>query len=103
MVAINAEILHRFVREVEAMGAIPLPVYLPTRFDFEQRERRSRDLTFRALREKGIPFVDLTSCMKRDDHGLLFLQDDPHYSLEGNAQAADCLKPIVQERVRTLS
>ena len=96
---IDLEILLRFVREVEAEGAIPLLVYLPSRGDFIGWERRGRDFVFRLLQEKHVPYVDLSSCMKQGETSMLFIEGDPHYSPEGNARLADCLTPIVQERL----
>lgn len=97
--AIDVEILLRFVREVEAEGAIPLLVYLPGRGDFIGWERRGRDFVFQSLQGKHVPYVDLGPCMKQGETSMLFLEGDPHYSPEGNARLADCLTPIVQERL----
>lgn len=95
--AIDMGVLLRFSEEVEGEGAIPLLAYLPGRGDFMGWERRGRDFVFRALQEKHRPYVDLTPCMKQEKYETLFLEGDGHYSPEGNARLADCLKPIVQE------
>jgi hypothetical protein len=99
MILINAEILVHFVREVEAAGSIPLLVYLPSRTDFTEEKRRLRELFFGALQARGLRYADLTSCMKHGVYNTMFIEGDPHYSSEGNARAADCLKPIIQERL----
>jgi hypothetical protein len=99
MVDINAEILGRFVREAEIADMIPLLVYLPSRTDFKEEERRQRALLFSALRNKGLPYEDLTPCMRRGVYSEMFLKGDSHYSTEGNALAAECLKPIIQKRM----
>lgn len=96
---IDMEILLRFVQEVEAEGAIPLLVYLPSRGDFIGWERRGRDFVFESLQKKHVPYVDLGPCMKQGETSRLFIEGDPHYSPEGNARLADCLTPIVQERL----
>lgn len=97
--AIDVAILLRFVREVEDEGAIPLLVYLPGRGDFIGWERRGRDFVFESLQKKHVPYVDLGPCMKQGETSMLFIQGDPHCSPEGNARLADCLTPIVEERL----
>jgi hypothetical protein len=101
MGVINVVILDRFVREVEAAGAIPLLVYLPSLSDFDEDESQKRnwDLVRSRMRDKGLSFSDLTACMKQDDYRALFLRGDPHYSAEGNARAAECLKAIIEKRI----
>ena len=91
IVAINAEILGRFVREAVDDGAIPYIVYFPSRGDFVGEERKGRDLVFSALRQKQLHYEDLTPCMRRAEYRDLFIEGHPHYSPKGNAVAAECL------------
>jgi hypothetical protein len=99
MTIVNVEILVRFVKEVEAAGGIPLVVYLPSRGDFIRGKGPATDLIFQAIQDRHLPYVDLAPCMRREPYRTLFLEGNPHYSVEGNALAADCLKPIIQEHV----
>ena len=95
--ALNAEILERFVQEAIGEGSIPYVVYFPGRGDLSGEERKDKDLTFGALRQKGLHYVDLTPCMQQPEHDKnLFIEGHPHYSPEGNAAAAECLQKILR-------
>lgn len=98
IVALNAEILERFVREAIAEGSIPYIVYFPGRGDLSGEERKDRDFIFSALRHKGLQYEDLTPCMRHSEHLNLFIEGHPHYSPEGNAVAAECLVPILRQK-----
>jgi hypothetical protein len=90
---LNAKILEQFVREVIGEGSVPYIVYFPSRGDFSGDERGARDLIFSDLRHKGIQYEDLTPCMRNSEHrSNLFIEGHPHYSMEGNAAAAECLQ-----------
>jgi len=97
-VAVNAEILDRFAQEATGEGSVPYIVYFPGRGDFAGDERIGRDLILSALREKGLPYEDLTSCMRYSERSNnLFNEGSTHYSPEGNEVAAECLVPILQK------
>ena len=97
-VAVNVEILHRFAQEARGEGSVPYIVYFPGRGDFSGDERKGRDLIFSALRDEGLPYEDLTSCMgNSESYNDLFNEGSTHYSPEGNEVAAECLVPILQK------
>lgn len=98
---INGEILLAFMNEVQSEGADPLIVYFPNRWDFEgNADLAAKLLLFDQLTKRNIPVQDLTSCLAKLSVSKLFFQDERHhYTPEGNAMVAECLLPIVGERV----
>jgi hypothetical protein len=93
---VNIEILTAFVRLARAEGSTPLIVYLPSRTDFSDDTRETRDSVVRTLRERGIEVEDLTPCLEPVGVAQLFIQERPHYSPAGNSAVAACIEPVVR-------
>lgn len=91
----NVEILKSFVHSVTQAGSIPLIVYFPNRIDLNQQDP-SLLLGRRVLKEAGLPYVDLTSCLPEVTPSVRF-QRGGHYSPQSNVAVAKCLVDAVRE------
>jgi hypothetical protein len=95
-IALNSEIITSFARYAEGEGSIPLVVYFPSRSDFPE-PRREKAAVLTILRERGIHYEDLTSCVAKLGTSGLFSESGKHYSSNGNEQVATCLYPMLRD------
>ena len=92
-IALNAAILASFARLAEDEGSTPLVVYFPSRSDFPE-SRREKAAVLTLLRERGIRYEDLTSCVGKLGVSELF-SENKHYSRNGNERVSTCLDPVL--------
>ena len=98
-IALNAAIIASFAKVAEGEGSTALVVYFPGRSDFpEQRREKAAVLTL--LRERGIRYEDLTSCMGKLGVSELFSESSRHYSAKGNERVSTCLYPMLRDYLR---
>jgi hypothetical protein len=95
---ISSALLQRFARRAVADGTVPLIVYLPSRGDFSGQDRSAKDRLFGVLRRTGVPYLNLTSCLREADPARAFIPGHAHYSAAGNAAVARCLLPVVRRQ-----
>lgn len=97
-IVLNAEIIASFARLAEGEGSTPVVVYFPSRRDFPETRREKTDV-LRILRERGIRYEDLTSCLGKLGVSELFIEGRPHYSPNGNERVAKCLSPVLRDHI----
>jgi len=93
-IALNAAIIASFARFAEGEGSTPLVVYFPSRSDFPE-PRREKAAVLTLLREWGIRYEDLTSCVGQLGVSELFSESSKHYSGNGNERVSTCLYPVL--------
>ncbi len=96
-IALGVEIIASFARIAKGEGSIPLVVYFPSRSDFAGSARPEKISVLGFLRERGIRYEDLTSCLSKLGESQLFIEGRPHYSPDGNARVAMCLAPVLRD------
>ncbi len=99
MTSLNAEIITSFTRLAERERSRPLVVHFPSRSDFQGADRSVKDGVLTRLRERGIRYEDLTSCLKKLKVSEVFIEGRPHYSPRGNAKVATCLRSVVLDHL----
>jgi hypothetical protein len=95
-IALNAAIIASFARLAEGEGSTPVVVYFPSRSDFPE-SRREKAAVLTLLREQGIRYEDLTSCVGKLGVSELFSEDSRHYSAKGNERVSTCLYPLLRD------
>ncbi len=102
MVSVNAAILKAFVRSAGQAGTIPLVVYFPTK---RELETPSSPLPTgkQALQQAGIAYTDPTPCLLEVSPADRFVPSGRHYSPQGNAAVANCLRKVVNEALTQAS
>ncbi len=79
----------------------PVPSFLSGQVrilsDFEGSARPEKISVLGFLRERGIRYEDLTSCLSKLRESQLFIEGRPHYSPDGNARVAMCLAPVLRD------
>ena len=102
LLLVNASIVKAFVRSAEQSGAIPIIVYFPTKADFEGapfgQQASSLPVGKQVLRQAGIPYTDLTSCLLKVNVTDRFART-AHYTAQSNAAVAKCLQNVVMSNV----
>jgi len=96
LVSVNASILKAFVRSVAQSEAIPIVVYLPQGIEFTGPSS-SLPIGKRVLHETNIAYTDLTPCLLELNPADRFVPSGQHYSPQGNATIANCLRSVVNE------
>jgi hypothetical protein len=96
-IALGAEIIAAFSRIAKDEGSTPLAVYFPGRSDFEGSAGPEKNSVLSFLRERGIRYEDLTSCLGKLGESKLFIEGRTHYSPDGNARVATCLAPVLRD------
>jgi hypothetical protein len=101
LVSVNASILKVFVRSVAQTGAIPIVVYFPSGKEVKaDRQSSPASISKQVLKEASVAYTDLMPClMELDPTDLLAPSDNKHYSSQGNAAVAKCLRDVVDERL----
>jgi hypothetical protein len=96
LVSVNASILKAFVRSVAQTGALPIVVYLPSGNELEAGS--PAPTSKQVLKDANVAYTDLTSCvMEVDPIDRLAASDNTHYSAQGNAAVANCLRRVIAE------
>ena len=95
---LNTALLLQFISDAAADGTSPMIVYFPSRGDFSGQDRSGKDRVLANLRHAGVDVVDMTSCIAARGEEA-FIPGRPHYSSAGNSAVADCLLPLVKERL----
>ena len=95
---INREVLRSFVEAVSKRGSMPLVVYLPFPYDYPPHPIY-RMQGVRILEDNGIDHINLTSCLEHVPASERFAEHG-HYSPAGNAAIAQCLYPVVLEKLK---
>ena len=95
-IALNAAIIASFSKVAEGEGSTPLVVYFPSRSDFPE-PRREKAAILTLLRERGIRYEDLTSCVGKLGVSELFSETSRHYSAKGNERVSTCLYPMLRD------
>jgi hypothetical protein len=96
-IALGAEVIASFARIAKDEGSTPLVVYFPNRSNFEGSARPEKISVLGFLRQRGIRYEDLTSCLSKLGVSELFIEGRTHYSPEGNARVATCLAPVLRD------
>ena len=94
-IALNAAILTSFAKVAEGEGSTPLVVYFPSRGEFPEPPRETAAV-LTLLRERGIRYEDLTSCVGKLGGSELFTESG-HYSAKGNERVSTCLYPVLRD------
>ena len=94
-IALNAVIIASFAKVAEGEGSTSLVVYFPGRSDFPE-PRREKAAVLTLLRERGIRYEDLTSCVGKLGGSELFTESG-HYSAKGNERDSTCLYPMLRD------
>lgn len=108
-VSLSARILEALLADATREGGKVILVFFPSRADFEPNGRqttphqRVKAAVFSALEQKGIPVVDLTSCLTTTPISKMFIEGRPHYSPAGNAAVAACVMPILEKELAQVS
>jgi len=102
-IALGKEIIASFARIATDAGSTPFVVYLPGHSDFRNSARPGKNSVLSFLRERGIHYEDLTSCVTKLGESQLFIEGRTHYSPEGNARVATCLAPAVRNYMVAVS
>ena len=98
--SVNLELFRAFVQLTSSSGSIPIVVYLPGERDYPYP--RSWDpVGLKILRDAGIEYTDLTSCLNVLHPSERFLRsgNSPHYSTKGEATIAQCVQGIVNKHL----
>lgn len=96
-VSVNASIVKAFVRSARQSGAIPLVVYFPHN-DAKFAGPSSRlPIGKQVLQEARIAYTDLTPCLLELNPADRFVPSGLHYSPQGNAAVANCLRNVVND------
>jgi hypothetical protein len=96
-IAIGTEIIASFARIATDEGSTLFVVYLPGQSDFRNSARSEKMRILGFLRERGIRYEDLTSCLGKLGESEVFIKGGTHYSPEGNARVATCLAPALRD------
>jgi hypothetical protein len=94
LVSVNAAILKAFVRSAAQSGAIPIVVYFPHETEFS-KPSTSLPVGKRVLHEAGIAYIETTPCLLKLKPTDRFVPSGQHYSPQGNAAVANCLRTVV--------
>jgi len=103
LVPVNASILKDFVRSAAQTGAIPIVVYFPEDEAEFARPTSSLPLGKRVLQEADIAYTDLTPCLLELKPADRFVLSGRHYTPQGNATVAKCLRNVVSEALTVRS
>lgn len=95
--SINRAALRSFVEAVSKRGSMPLVVYLPFPYDYPPYPNYRKD-GVRILEDNGIAHLNLTPCLERVPASERFAEHG-HYSPAGNVAIAQCLFPVVLEKL----
>jgi hypothetical protein len=95
LVSVNASILKAFVRSTAQTGAIPMVVYFPRQEARVGGSGSMSPIARRVLQEADIAYIDLTPCLLKLDPADRF-KPLLHYTPQGNAAIANCLKNVVE-------
>jgi len=98
LVSVNASILKAFVRSARQTGAIPIVVYFPAGREAKVAGPGSPvPISKRVLQEADIAYTDLTPCLLELNPADRLVPSGIHYSPQGNAAVANCLRNVVNE------
>jgi hypothetical protein len=99
LVSVNAAIMQHFFRSAEQAGMIPIVVYFPWKAELERADRGEPNspLAKQVLHQAGIPYTDTTSCLFELNAADRFLPEGGHYTAQGHAAVAKCLRNVVQQ------
>jgi hypothetical protein len=99
LVSVNESILKAFVHSAEQAGTIPIVVYFPYKAELERADRGEPNLPLakHVLHQAGIPYTDTTSCLLELNAADRFLPEGGHYTAQGHAAVAKCLRNVVSQ------
>jgi len=103
LLAVNVSILRAFIRSTVEAGAIPLIIYFPNKWELEQGNSPWMTKGKKVLQEAGVAYTDLTPCLLKMDSDDRFGQGSRHYSPQGNAVVAHCVRAVVNEELAQAS
>ena len=92
---VNGDLFKEFVRMARANGSIPLILNFPSRTEL-LRDRPSRNLAEDVLLHAGVPYIDMTPCVRRVPPAERLVR--LHYSARTNAAVAACLYDEIRAR-----
>ena len=97
---LGSRIVEEFYATARASGTNPVIVYFPSRYDFRSTTNFARETVLALLKEKNVPVTDLTACLlKRVASERLFVMHGIHFSREGNAAAAACIRTLISDKL----
>ena len=99
--SLNIAILQAFIRSVTESRAIPIVVYLPERKELASPNWPTHNIGKKVLNEAGIAYTDVTPCLLKLNISDAFVPSGGHYSRQGNAAVAKCLRPVVETALLT--
>jgi hypothetical protein len=94
--ALGTAILRAFLRDAAAQGSRALVLYFPVRGDFDERVRARLWSAPALLRAEGIPFEDLTECVRAVPAAERFVEGHVHYSPRTNEAVAEHLHRLLR-------
>lgn len=98
--SLGSRIIEEFYASAQASGTHPFIVYLPSKYDFRSTTNYARETVLASLKQKDIPVTDLTPCLlQRVSKEQLFLVQGLHYSRQGNAAAAECVRALIADKL----
>jgi hypothetical protein len=86
---LNSRLLNELIKAIERDGAVPVLIYLP---HWNGDERLART----TLRRSGLPYLDMTACLKRVPEQERRVASGQHYTGRANAALARCTLPAVR-------
>jgi hypothetical protein len=96
VVSVNASVLNAFIRSAFSERTIPVVLYFPEKAEFIGTDSKSQ-LAKMVLREAGMAYTDLTSCLMPLRPEERFVSTGYHYSPQGNSKVAECMTKVVNE------
>ena len=86
---LNSRLLNELINAIKRDGAVPVLVYLPHWNGDEELARTT-------LRRSGLPYLDMTACLKRVPEPERRVASGQHYTGRANAALARCTVPAVR-------
>jgi len=95
LMSLNILILRAFVRSAVKWGVTPIVVHLPQPSELETPTKTQ--IGRRVLEKSGIEYTDLMPCLLKSNPANRLVPSGNHYSPQGNATIANCLRNAVNE------
>lgn len=100
--ALSQIAVRQLVQTVLDDGSIPLIIHFPYLKEVEQSQESPNysPLVPKILQAAGVEYIDITRCLIGTDPISAHYMPGSHYSPQAGSVIAQCLKPILQEKVR---
>jgi len=100
--ALSQSAVRQLVQTVLDDGSIPLIIHFPYLPEVKESQELSNysPLVPKILQTAGIEYIDITRCLIETDPISAHYMPGGHYSPQAGSVIAQCLKPILQEKLR---